>query len=129
MDPQYSSASQREDLCGHSGRRNTDRSTWELSTVGARLRWQVEPSQLLSGPMQAEKEAGTMSKSLSSDSKSLIVPLQPRAALRTAGADEGSQQQACLAAPRGGCEQTQAMWLSAWPWRYLSHSHQVSNGL
>lgn len=60
--------------------------------------------------MQAEKEAGTMSKSLSSDGKSLTVPLQPRAALRTASADEGSQQQACLPAPRGGCEQTRAMW-------------------
>lgn len=42
------------------------------------------PAQLLSGATQAEKEAGTISKNLISDSKSLIVPPQPRVALRTA---------------------------------------------
>lgn len=68
--------------------------------------------------MQAEKEAGTMSKSLSSDDKSLIVPLQPRAALRTASADEGhGDRHACQphvedVSRHGPCV------LSAWPWLY-----------
>lgn len=42
------------------------------------------PAQLLSGATQAEKESGTISKNLISDSKSLIVPPQPRVGLRTA---------------------------------------------
>lgn len=68
------------------------------------------PAQLLSGAAQAEKEAGTISKNLISDSTSLIVPPQPRVVLRQPSADEGSQQKAYMLAPRVGCEQAQAMW-------------------